>query len=115
MVHACKKGKSGGLGKGWELSVAEAQHRLGEIVPWTENLRSRPEMLVEHGEPGERIVELAKQGKADLIGMAARNTTNLSAATHPSWPGALSGIDGSGERPTSGVMQGRVHATGRKL
>lgn len=89
MVHACKKGKSGGLGKGWELSVAEAQHRLGEIVPWTENLRSRPEMLVEHGEPGERIVELAKQGKADLIGMAARNTTNLSAATHPLWPRRL--------------------------
>jgi nucleotide-binding universal stress UspA family protein len=81
LVHACKKSKSGGPDKGSELSVAEALHRLNETVPCTAKLRSRPEMLVEHGEPATRIVEVAKQKEADLIVMGAPNTRNL-AATH---------------------------------
>ena len=81
LVHACRKSKSGGPDKGSELSVAEALHRLDETVSCTTKLRSRPEMLVEHGEPAARIVEVAKQKQADLIVMGARNTRNL-ATTH---------------------------------
>lgn len=82
LVHACKKSKAGGADKGSELSVAEALHRLNETVLCKETLPSRPEMLVEYGEPGPRIVEVAKRKEADLIVMGIRNATSLFAATH---------------------------------
>jgi nucleotide-binding universal stress UspA family protein len=82
LVHACRKTKVRGLDKGWELSVAEAMHRLDETVTCAEKLRSRPETLVEYGEPGERILDVAKRRQADLIVMGIRNTTNLFAVTH---------------------------------
>lgn len=80
LVHACKKSKPRRSDK--ELSVAEALHRLDETIPCSEKLRSRPEMLVEYGEPGVRIVEVAKRKEADLIVMGIRNTANLFTATH---------------------------------
>ena len=81
LVHACDQDKSRGANKGSELPVAEALHRLDQTIPSAEKLRSRPETLVEYGEPGARIVEVAKRKEADLIVMGIRNTTNLFAAT----------------------------------
>ena len=82
LVHACKQSKPRGSDKSCELSVAEALHRLDETIPCREKLRTRAEMLVEYGEPGVRIVEVAKRKEADLIVMGIRNTANLFTATH---------------------------------
>lgn len=82
LVHACKKGKAKGLDRGWELSVAEVLHRMDRTIACAESLQSRPEMLVEFGEPGEQIVEVAKRRKADLIVMGIRKPWNRFAATH---------------------------------
>jgi nucleotide-binding universal stress UspA family protein len=56
------------------LTVAEAMHQLHEIVP--------PETVVEHGEPGARILEVAKQRRADLIVLGIRSTSHMLAASH---------------------------------
>jgi nucleotide-binding universal stress UspA family protein len=80
LVHACKK--SGRSGKNSELSVAEAMHRLHETIPCADSLRHRPEALVEYGEAGARIVEVAKRKEADLIVMGIRTAGSLFAATH---------------------------------
>jgi nucleotide-binding universal stress UspA family protein len=64
------------------LSVAEALHRLLEIVPADAELRERPEPLVEHGERAERILAAAKRRGADLIVLGLRETEHLLAATH---------------------------------
>ena len=83
LVHACDKGKPRGETNGMALSVAEALHRMGDAVsPCAENLRTRPEMLVEFGEAGRQIVEVAKRRQADLIVMGIREGGNLFAATH---------------------------------
>jgi nucleotide-binding universal stress UspA family protein len=82
LVHVCKKRKQGGSGKDSELSVAEVIHRFDEMIPYAAELRRRPEALVEYGEPGGRIVEVATRQEADLIVMGIRKTTNLFAATH---------------------------------
>jgi nucleotide-binding universal stress UspA family protein len=82
LVHACKQSKQNGSAKRLELSVAEVMHRLHETVPCAESLRYRPETLVEYGEPGARIVEVAKRKEADLIVMGIRTAKHLFAATH---------------------------------
>ncbi len=64
------------------LSVAEALHRLLEIVPADAELRNRPEPVVEHGEPAERILEAANRRGADLIVLGLRETDHMLAATH---------------------------------
>ena len=71
-----KDAKRGGL------SVAEAMHQLHEIVPPEAELWCRPETVVEHGEPAERVLEAADQRRADLIVLGIRDTTHLVAATH---------------------------------
>ena len=80
LVYACNK--SGGSDKGPQLSVAEAMHRLYETIPCADSLRHRPEALVEYGEAGTQIVQVAKQKKADLIVMGIRTAGSLFAATH---------------------------------
>jgi len=82
LVHACKKVRQGGFDKRSDPSVAEVLHRLHEAIPGTDTLRRRPEALVEFGEAGARIVEVAKQKKADLIVMGIRNAGSVLAATH---------------------------------
>ena len=64
------------------LSVAEAFHRLMEIVPEDAELPSRPEPVVEHGEVAERILEAAKRRGADLIVLGLRETGHVLATTH---------------------------------
>ncbi len=67
----------------FELSVAEAIHRLYEIVPENAELDFPPQVSVEYGEPAERIVELATQRGADLIVLGVRDAAGrLGAATH---------------------------------
>ncbi len=67
----------------FELSVAEAIHRLYEIVPENAELEFPPQVAVEYGEPADRIVEVAKQRGADLIVLGVRDAAGrLGAATH---------------------------------
>jgi len=67
----------------FELSVAEAIHRLYEIIPEDAELDFPPQVSVEYGEPAERIVEVAKQRGADLIVLGVRDAAGrLGAATH---------------------------------
>jgi len=81
LVHACKNNHNKSA-KRSELSVAEVMHRLDATIPCAESLRHRPETLVEYGEPGAQIVEVAKRKEADLIVMGIRTAGNLFAATH---------------------------------
>jgi nucleotide-binding universal stress UspA family protein len=67
----------------FEMSVAEAMHRLYEIVPLEAKLDPPPEVAVEYGEPADRIVEVAKQRGADLIVIGVRSAAGrIGAATH---------------------------------
>jgi nucleotide-binding universal stress UspA family protein len=67
----------------FDLSVAEAMHRLYEIVPRDAHLDPTPEVGVEFGDPADRIVEAAKQRGADIIVIGVRSAaSHLGAATH---------------------------------
>jgi nucleotide-binding universal stress UspA family protein len=67
----------------FEMSVAEAMHRLYEIVPEDAKLDLAPEVAVEYGDPAERIIEFAKQRGADIIVIGVRSAAGqLGAATH---------------------------------
>ncbi len=66
-----------------DLSVAEAIHRLYEIVPRDAHLDPAPEVAVEFGDPADRIVEVATQRGADVIVIGVRSAAgHLGAATH---------------------------------
>jgi nucleotide-binding universal stress UspA family protein len=67
----------------FEMSVAEAMHRLHEIVPPDAKLEFPVQVAVEYGEPADRIVQAAKQRDADLIVIGVRAAAGrLGAATH---------------------------------
>ena len=67
----------------FEMSVAEAMHRLYEIVPPDAKLEFPAQVAVEYGEPADRIVQTAKQRDADLIVIGVRAAAGrLGAATH---------------------------------
>ena len=67
----------------FDMTVAEAMHRLYEIVPKDARLDLPPEVAVEYGEPAHRIVEFAKQRGADLIVIGVRSAAGrMGAATH---------------------------------
>lgn len=67
----------------YELSVAEAIHKLYETVPSNMELWCPPEVSVEHGNPGRRIVEVARERGADLIVLGVRDAAgHLGVATH---------------------------------
>lgn len=82
MVHVCRRNRRGGAEQPWDLSIAEAMHRLHELVPGPPVLNERPDHLVECGEPGRRILDVAKRKEVDLIVMGVRNTSHVFAATH---------------------------------
>lgn len=82
MVHVCKKNRGNGSERTWDLSIAEAMHRLHEMVPGPPQLEERPDHLVECGEPGPKILDVAKRKDVDLIVMGVRNTPRIFAATH---------------------------------
>jgi nucleotide-binding universal stress UspA family protein len=67
----------------FELSVAEALHRLYEMIPVNAELNIPPQVSVEYGEPADRIVEVAKERGVDLIVLGVRDAAGrLGAATH---------------------------------
>ena len=67
----------------FELSVAEAYYHLYETVPNDAHLQVRPEVVVEYGEPAERILALAKECQSDLIVLGVRDAQgHIGAATH---------------------------------
>jgi nucleotide-binding universal stress UspA family protein len=83
LLHACKTGKRSKSNKFSELSVAEALHRLHELVRHAAStLRGHPETLVEFGNAGTQILEVARRKEADLIVMGLRKGGSVLAATH---------------------------------
>jgi nucleotide-binding universal stress UspA family protein len=66
-----------------ELSVAEANQQLYEAIGYGAELEGSPEVVVEYGEPAERIVAAAQQRRIDLIVLGVRDAAGrLGAATH---------------------------------
>jgi nucleotide-binding universal stress UspA family protein len=83
LVHVVRQRDHDRDDRVYELSVAEAIHRLYETVPEDVQLSCPPEVSVEHGKPGKRIVEAAEERSADLIVLGVRDAAgHLSAATH---------------------------------
>jgi nucleotide-binding universal stress UspA family protein len=83
LVHVVRQRDHDRDDRMYELSVAEAIHRLYETVPDEVQLWCPPEVSVEHGNPGKRIVEAAEERSADLIVLGVRDAAgHLSAATH---------------------------------
>jgi len=82
LVHVCKTNKRGTREKTKELSIAEALYQLQEMVPGRDAIQIRPDALVECGDPGDRILEVAKRCGADLIVMGIHNSHRVFAATH---------------------------------
>jgi nucleotide-binding universal stress UspA family protein len=66
-----------------EHSVAEAMHRLYESSPKNMEMQSPPETLVDFGDPGERIVAVARERGADLIVLGLHELkSSVTAAVH---------------------------------
>jgi nucleotide-binding universal stress UspA family protein len=82
LLHACKASARRRANGVPELSIAEALHLLHELAPETDKLRHRPEPIVEFGDAGARILEVAKRRNADLIVIGVRDAASVFAATH---------------------------------
>jgi nucleotide-binding universal stress UspA family protein len=82
LVHVCKTNKRSSREKTKELSIAEALYQLQEMVPGRDAIQIRPDALVECGDPGDRILDVAKRCGADLIVMGIHNSHRVFAATH---------------------------------
>ena len=66
-----------------ELSVAEAIQRLYDCVGKNAEINGPPEVIVEFGDPAERVVAAARQRRADLIVLGVREGEGrIGAATH---------------------------------
>ena len=70
------------------LSIAEAMHKLDDIVPLEAQLWCKPECVVEYGEPARRILEVATREDADLIVLSLRDASHLLARRicRRAWP-----------------------------
>jgi nucleotide-binding universal stress UspA family protein len=64
------------------LTVAEALHRLPEIVSAEVELWCRPETIVEHGDPATQILKVASEKKVDLIVLGIRNNGPVTVVSH---------------------------------
>lgn len=82
LMHVLPLPKPGRTIKSGELSVAEATHRLEDLVPSEAELWCRARAVVEHGDPASRILAAAEECGADLIVLGVRGINILpSAAT----------------------------------
>jgi nucleotide-binding universal stress UspA family protein len=77
LLHAVPARKHGKATKSSELSVAEALHRLEDLLPRDAELWCRPESVVEHGEAGAQILATAQRCGADLIVLGVRGMDTL--------------------------------------
>ncbi len=82
LLHACKRSGRRNTNGAPELSVAEALHRLHELTLEGRKLRHRPESIVEFGDAGTRILNVARLRNADLIVIGCRDAPSIFAATH---------------------------------
>jgi nucleotide-binding universal stress UspA family protein len=73
LLHVLPLPKAGKAMKTGDLSVAEATHRLEDLVPLEAELWCRPRTLVEHGHPAARILAAARDSGADLIVLGVRS------------------------------------------
>ena len=77
LLHVLPAPKTEKVNKSAELSVAEALHRLEDLLPRDAELWCRPEPTVEHGEPGAQILATSARCGADLIVLGVRGMDTL--------------------------------------
>jgi nucleotide-binding universal stress UspA family protein len=82
LLHVMKTPRQDKSGTRPEQSVAEAIHKLYELVPEHTGSPSSPKVVVEFGDPGERILAICKQLHADLVVLGARASAHPEAVTH---------------------------------
>lgn len=82
LLHACKAAARRNTNASPELSVAEALHRLHDLAPENNRLRYRPESIVEFGDAGTRILEVAKLRAPDLIVIGVQDAPSTLLTTH---------------------------------
>jgi nucleotide-binding universal stress UspA family protein len=81
LLHVLPLPKPGKSIKSAELSVAEAIHRLEDLIPPEAELWCRPRSIVEHGDPADQILAAAKKHGADLIVLGVRGVERLAGIT----------------------------------
>ncbi len=77
LLHVLPKPRQGKLPVSGELSVAEAMHRLQELIPPEAELWCRPKPMISHGEPAAETLAAANQCGADLIVLGVRGLDEL--------------------------------------
>jgi nucleotide-binding universal stress UspA family protein len=77
LLHILPAPKPGKAKNSGELSVAEAMHRLDDLVPRDAEFWCRPEPTVEHGKPSVEILATAQRSGADLIVVGVREMNAL--------------------------------------
>jgi nucleotide-binding universal stress UspA family protein len=77
LLHVLPTPKLGKSNRSADLSVAEALHRLQDVLPRDAELWCRPEPVVEHGKPGAQILATAERRGADLIVLGVRGMDGL--------------------------------------
>jgi len=85
LIHVMRKkeGLNPAEFRTFDASVAQAINELYQIVPGDTPLGNPAEVAIEYGDPADRIVEAAKERKADLIVLGVRNAAgHLGEATH---------------------------------
>jgi nucleotide-binding universal stress UspA family protein len=77
LLHVLPTPKLGKNYRSTELSVAEALHRVQDLLPRDAELWCRPEPVVEHGRPDAQILATAERRGADLIVLGVRGMDRL--------------------------------------
>jgi nucleotide-binding universal stress UspA family protein len=67
--------------------MEEGLRRLRDLVPQNSSLQYVPEILLEFGEPPERILKIASDREADMIVLGARSSAEVG-TTHLPWSSA---------------------------
>jgi nucleotide-binding universal stress UspA family protein len=82
LLHVVPEPKPGEL-VSWSNVQEGSKHLLRKLVPPEAEAWCKPECFVEHGDPGERILDLANLRAVDLIVLGAQPETGVpGAATH---------------------------------
>lgn len=77
LLHVLPTPKAGKGNKSVDLSVAEALHRVEDLLPRDAELWCRPELVVEHGQASGQILATAERCGADLIVLGVRGMDTL--------------------------------------
>jgi nucleotide-binding universal stress UspA family protein len=65
-----------------EQAALESLHQMNNMLPDDVDLWCVPELVVKHGRPAERILEVARRSGADLIVLGVRKGDDFGIATH---------------------------------